>query len=54
MLGFIWKEFGMVSEDPLNKFGMELEDSLDAFARMLGGCLNWSWRCWNGSGTGLG
>ncbi|MBR3140825.1 MAG: hypothetical protein IKF11_08180 [Methanobrevibacter sp.] len=33
MLGFIWKEFGM-----------ELEDSLDAFGRMLGGCLNWSWR----------
>ena len=40
MLGFIWKGFGMVSEEPLNKFGMELEDSLYAFAMMLGECLN--------------
>ena len=40
MLGCFWKGFGMVSEEPLNKFGMELEDSLDAFAMMLGECLN--------------
>ena len=36
MLGCFWKGFGMVSEEPLNKFGMMLESILDDVGKGTG------------------